>query len=65
MSDLTIGRVRCVSCGGVFKGHIPKGGDGSRLLPYRHKRWVKSSEIVPAQRVPCDGHLIVGRDVIE
>ncbi len=57
MSDLMIGRVRCVSCGGVFKGHVLKGGDGSRLAPYRHKR--KNPDKW------CSGHLIVGRDVTE
>ena len=62
MSDLIIGRVRCASCGGVFKGHVPKGGDGSRLAPYRHKRKNPDKVFTTAW---CSGHLIVGRDVTE
>ena len=64
MSDLIIGRVRCASCGGVFKGHIilKGGGDGSRLAPYRHKR-KNPNKIFTT--VWCFGHLIVGRDVTE
>ncbi len=50
-------RVRCVVCRQVFKGHVPRGGDGSRLLPYRHKR--KNPDEV-FTHVWCDGHLVTG-----
>ncbi len=33
MSD----RVRCAVCGFMSKGRVPKGGDGSVLVPYQHK----------------------------
>ena len=57
-------------CRGAFKGHVPKGGDGSRLLPYRHKRFDTRISLVSAdasrtEMVWCDGHLITGMLVDE
>lgn len=49
--------VRCAVCREVFKGFVPKGGDGSALIPYRHKR--KNPDVL----VWCDGRFVVGRRV--
>jgi len=59
-------RVRCSVCGFVFKGRIPKGGDGSELVPYPHKRW--PDRVSDAFRVPmvdCEGRLHEGVPVDE
>jgi len=48
--------VRCSVCRSVFKGRIPKGGDGSALVPYRHSRIV--SEFPHHDRLEtCPGSL--------
>jgi len=40
-------KYRCARCALPVKVRIPKGGDGSMLVPYRHKR---------NAHAPCDGH---------
>lgn len=30
--------VKCSVCSGIYYGKIPKGGDGSLLLPFKHSR---------------------------
>ena len=40
--------VRCCTCGRVVPGRVPKGGDGTARLPYKHK--TRDGRV-------CDGHL--------
>ena len=40
--------VRCCKCGRIVLSRVPKGGDGTARVPYRHKT---------RDGRKCDGHL--------
>lgn len=44
----------CAVCGRELAVHVPKGGDGSMWVPFRHRN--------PAGE-PCEGHLYDATDV--
>lgn len=52
--------VRCSNCGRIIAGKIPKGGDGSVLIPYRHTRY----NTVAQMSEECPGTLAFGLPVI-
>lgn len=54
-------RVRCRQCHYIFVGRVPKGGDGSALVPVWHKRWVSGrSEAQRGSNQPCPGRFEEG-----
>jgi len=38
-------KVKCSVCGRIVSGRIPKGGDGSILFPYRHKKTINKDKL--------------------
>lgn len=54
-------KVRCRECRRTFEGRVPKGGDGSALLPVWHKTWKFSDTHSRSdRRVPCPGRFEEG-----
>jgi hypothetical protein len=46
--------VECSVCHRIVRGRVPRGGDGSALVPYRHKHQIARD---------CNGHLFHGKPV--
>jgi hypothetical protein len=46
--------VECSVCYRIVGGRVPKGGDGSALIPYRHKHRLSGVG-------NCNGHLFHGK----
>ena len=53
-------KVKCSYCEKEYKGKIPKGGDGTLWLPYKHKTWyVKYNDygvIIEKGKIDCFGN---------
>ena len=52
--------IKCGVCGKIVKGRVPKGGDGSVLVPYRH---IYGYGVFTQPGRACPGHLQEGKPV--
>lgn len=48
--------VECSVCKRKVRGHVPKGGDGSRLVPYRHNHAISGTG-------RCNGHMFTVKEM--
>lgn len=53
-------QVRCPVCHEVLGGYVPKGGDGSALVLYRHKVWSVGRRGKNHGYVWCEGSRKIG-----